>query len=323
LARTKNNVVMPIRRAQLVCNQHMTIVSRHRNIVALTACSLAVAPVLYVVVASTMYASYAQDRQDAQAIPSEGPAQELSARELELRRKEEELLQVMSGAAPAAATESRDQNTNAPTIEPVRKTIEVETINVAEKAPETERSPLQDNPLRDNLEQLRALEQHPALEAAKPQVPASSSPSNAIRTHQSDGSHDGTTATKLGTYTRVKRPQVESAPVHRETARSKMVPLHEIEQEASIRNVSYSAVEPATIRTPSVRLKTGPTKLDTSLVVLPQYSEVTIDYRSGGWYRVRTESGLRGWVPGTALLFDAGISQRSAVRIGAVNPKTP
>jgi hypothetical protein len=74
----------------------------------------------------------------------------------------------------------------------------------------------------------------------------------------------------------------------------------------------------ASIATDKTAVRTGPGKGESVLFVLSEGSEVTIDRRSGEWYRVVANSGVRGWIFGQALVFDSGISPSSAVRIRAV-----
>jgi hypothetical protein len=266
--------------------------------------------------------AFAQNEQASVSDTTNAGTVELSARELELRRKEEELLQVMNGIAPAQqpATEPSTARQASETVvrEPTEKIIKIQTTDIVE--PESKQEPITvEKAVQEHVNQLRALEHHPALDANRPQKAQAPKAPNTVRTHLPAGdAYDGTTAARVGTFKRVDRSYSETPRIERTTSRSRMVPLSEIEQEASIRNVSLSQEELATIKTTATKLRTGPTKLDTTLVVLPQYSEVSIDYRSGSWYRVRTETGMRGWVPGSALLFDAGVSPRSAVRVGAI-----
>jgi hypothetical protein len=265
----------------------------------------------------SMKTTHAQDEQVQIGEATNADAVGLSARELELRRKEEELLQVMNGIAPAQPPITNQSASESVVREPAGKTLTVPTTDVLEIDTKQEVSTV--DKVDDHVNQLRALEHHPALDANRPEKARAPKASNTIRTHVPAGDeYDGTTAARVGTFKRVDRSSPSIGRDEREAARSRMVPLNEIEQEASIRNVSLTQEELATIRTASTKLRTGPTKLDTTLGLLPQYSEVSIDYRSGNWYRVRTTTGLRGWVPGSALLFDAGISPRSAVRIGAI-----
>lgn len=234
----------------------------------------------------------------------------LSAREKELQRKEEELLRVMQGVGVQQTLE----NSETTTLEPKRNTMPVLTVDSPSESSDNNTTGSE----RPN--QLRALESHPALDDRPVRAPNRTAPnaSSSIRTYVPDNHPDGTTAKRLGTYTRVIPGYGQSGSEHRETARTHTVSLNDIQEEASIRPASLSYEEIATVRGGSSHLRTGPSRLDTNLMPLPQYSEVVIDYRSGNWYRVRTRAGVRGWISGTALLFDAGISPRSAVRVSAV-----
>jgi SH3-like domain-containing protein len=44
---------------------------------------------------------------------------------------------------------------------------------------------------------------------------------------------------------------------------------------------------------------------------------VTIEHRTGDWYRIIMTDGTRGWINGNALIFDAGVRAGSTVRVGA------
>jgi hypothetical protein len=235
-----------------------------------------------------------------------------AAREQELQRKEEELLRSL-GAHPEPATKSVSGPAEAVQIGKVEVPARIESS----EGDSFNQVVVQEEPARNSL---RALEHHPALDAR--QVPAAnqSPPSNTIRTYVPDDGYDGTTAARVGAFHRVDRSQPRDNRPQRETASTHTISLQEIEKEASLRHASLDFNEVATIRNASTRLKIGPARSDSNLhAPLPQYSEVSIDYRSGSWYRVRTTSGVRGWVHGSSLLFDAGISPRSAVRIGAVS----
>jgi hypothetical protein len=89
--------------------------------------------------------------------------------------------------------------------------------------------------------------------------------------------------------------------------------------------IDYDSYDPAlrdssiaTIVIDKAPLRVGPSKNESALYVLPRATEVTIEYRSGEWYRVITESGVRGWVYGSSLRFNVGVSPVSAVRVGGV-----
>ncbi len=248
---------------------------------------------------------------------------QIAAREQELRRKEEELLQAMREAgAREVGTREAGPSAAQDTAQTTPKKVVVQEQSVAAQVEQVSVQADDELVEADEHQQLRALEHHPALRSKKPEASLSSQPvPGTIKTHSVESQPDGTTARRLGTYTRVNRDNYEWPRSQRATAQAHTVSLGEIQHEASIRSVSLAHEEVATIRNNVTHLRTGPSRLDTNLLSLPQYSEVSIDYRSGSWYRVKTTQGVRGWVPGTALLFDAGISPRSAVRVGAIQGK--
>ena len=262
--------------------------------------------------ATPLHVCWSQSEVSPSEIPSGPGSIDEIAREQELQRKEEELLKALSSQTVQAPQVSAPpaQQVKASTIKvPAKVEAVAEGDSFSQVAAEPEKHPL------------RALEHHPALDVRRESSTKQplAQPSNTIRTHVPDDTFDGATAARVGTFTRVDRSQPRSNGLRRETAPSHTVSLREIEEEASLRHASLSFNEVATIRNGSTRLKIGPARTDANLTPLPQYSEVTIDYRSGAWYRVRTGTGDRGWVHGSSLLFDAGISPRSALRIGAVD----
>ncbi len=264
------------------------------------------------------FPAHAQD--SASQLPAQEDTLQIAAREQELRRKEEELLQAMrnaeEGSKPKASGELPVETIAAQEpSETVIEKVSVSRDNAVDTAVDSA-------VLSDEHQELRALEQHPALVTKKIESPKPRHAESAIiKTHTVEDHPDGTTARRLGTYTRVKRDDYQWPSTQRETSPAHTVTLSDIQREASVRSVSLAHEEVATIRNGSTHLRTGPSRLDTNVLALPQYSEVSIDYRSGSWYRVKTTRGVRGWVPGNSLLFDAGISPRSAVRIGAVQGK--
>ncbi len=266
--------------------------------------------------------SQAQDQDVAPQLSAQGDTLQIAAREQELRRKEEELLQAMRNAETNSQPKVLSEPSAKPPVEPQGKETVVEKVSASSTSDETSDGPRDSFRNDDEHQELRALEYHPALVTKKAKTPATHhSHSSTIKTHAVEDQPDGTTARRLGTYTRVNRDDYQRLAPRRETSQTHTVTLNDIQQEASVRSVSLAQEEVATIRNGTTHLRTGPSRLDTNLLTLPQYSEVSIDYRSGSWYRVKTTRGIRGWVPGNSLLFDAGISPRSAVRIGAVQGK--
>jgi hypothetical protein len=252
---------------------------------------------------------------------------EIDSRERELRRKEEELLRAMDlnsaedMPAPSSVQEtgsslaSSEDNHNS---EDTHNKVQVLEIKVPD--PEVEAVPLvEDEPKASQLRRghLKDLEQHPAL-APPPKV--ESAPvvtTNRIRTKTFEEAPDGTTAKRLGSFYRIDRTDFDSTHGHG-AKHSQTVPIHQYTATDTARPALLTSDELATIQNASTHLKTGPTRLDSSLLRMPQYSEVRIDYRSGDWYRVQTTQGVRGWVPSSSLLFDSDKAYRSAVRVGGV-----
>lgn len=171
---------------------------------------------------------------------------------------------------------------------------------------------------------LKELEHHPAIEqpvkAAQLEGRISSEDINSkVRTYPSDGAPDGTTARGVPSFYRLERsPEGEDEYSDRAPSRILTVPIAEVVGGATLRPAAINAVELAKVRSVSTFLKTGPNARDSSLLRIAKHSEVRIDYRSGSWYRVRTQEGVRGWVPGNVLLFNDAMAQGSAVRIGGV-----
>jgi hypothetical protein len=100
-------------------------------------------------------------------------------------------------------------------------------------------------------------------------------------------------------------------------ARSHTVPIRGEEGSASEHTTGKRTSEIATIATDRAPLRIGPGRLESALFVLPRNTQVTVERRTGDWFRVLTSSGMRGWIHGPTLIFAAGISPDSAVRIRA------
>ena len=113
----------------------------------------------------------------------------------------------------------------------------------------------------------------------------------------------------------VDRRQASGAPPSRRVAVAPQAanPIDYDSYDPSLRDSSI-----ATITIDKAPLRVGPGKNESALYVLPRATQVTIEYRSGEWYRVVTEAGVRGWVYGSSLRFSTGVSPVSAVRIGGV-----
>ena len=81
---------------------------------------------------------------------------------------------------------------------------------------------------------------------------------------------------------------------------------------------SYATI--ARITKDNTPLRIGPGSQESTITRISRNNTVTIEHRTGGWYRVVTTDGTRGWVAGSALIFDEGRSPESTVRVGAFQP---
>jgi hypothetical protein len=68
-------------------------------------------------------------------------------------------------------------------------------------------------------------------------------------------------------------------------------------------------------------LRVGPGSRESTITRLSRNSIISIEHRTGGWYRIITADGTRGWISGTFLIFDEGRSPDSTVRVGAYEPR--
>jgi hypothetical protein len=259
--------------------------------------------------------AYAQN-QPVNTVLSDMEPSTISAREQELQRKEAELLKALHGSV--AQQDQSGASVPSPGSESDSRPLI--TINNAPSIPYGSEQ------LDGEHNALRVLEHHPALSPLPPRTappaPATNTfSSGIIKTHESENHPDGTTARRIGTYKRVSGSYDRSQGYTRQTSRTHTISLGRVENEIWVNPESLSNQEVATIRSSSAMLRTGPSRQGTNLTRIPQYSEVAVDYRRGDWYRVKTDRGVRGWVPGTTLLFDAGTSPVSTVRIGAVTGK--
>jgi len=245
----------------------------------------------------------------------------IDAREQELRRKEQELLQGLDLNAASAATSAQDE---IPAVKPAKDvTEENNKVTVLEiKAPEPKVAE-EYAPGNVAVEQvakpapLRELEKHPAI-APKPQptsVPYVAN--NRVRTHSNDSYPDGTTARRVGSFYKIDRSK-DTDFRGGESAKSHTVSIAQISQEARARPALLTSDMSATISNSSTSLKTGPRKSDSSLSKIPRNAGVKIDYRSGAWYRVKTDAGARGWVSGSSLAFDENVPPGSTVRVSGI-----
>jgi hypothetical protein len=81
------------------------------------------------------------------------------------------------------------------------------------------------------------------------------------------------------------------------------------------------AVPNARVVKSRTNLRTGPSARESSIAHLDRDSIVTIERRNGGWYRIISADGTRGWVSGASLLFDEGNFPTSTVRVVGYRPE--
>ena len=207
----------------------------------------------------------------------------LSLREQELKRKEDELLRAM-GLATSTVTD-----------------------------PESSQH-------FDDLPKggLDAIKYHPALEARPPTKAVSVSPgSGQIRTHFSQDHFDGTTAKRVNRFFRLAPRNSQNTRIVRR--RSSLASVEEFASPSSDVIAETPEGLIATINASSkVSLKAGPSSRYKRLTTLSATTPVEIDYRKGSWYRVKTKSGVRGWTEGKYLLFNEGIRASSSIHIGGI-----
>jgi hypothetical protein len=226
--------------------------------------------------------------QMAYADGAETDPQVLSLREQELKRKEEELLRAMGLATsePSPIEEQSRQPSSATRI--------------------------------GALDRIRS---HPALSETYRKKHSAAIPTNGqIRTHYSTDHYDGTTAKRINRFYKLPRYQSSAGTV----ARTQRAP---ISQDSSAHlspelTTQKSDMLVATVSARRVTLKTGPSRSDIRITTLSRETPLEIDYRKGSWYRVRTETGVRGWLEGKHLLFNEGINPSSTVHIGGISSKT-
>jgi hypothetical protein len=271
---------------------------------------LALTCILSITAILTSSASAEPIQSTSDTVQSEIPSEQarIAAREDELRRKEAELIKSMGMSAGATQGST----------EIIEKTATVSEIKEETSGTAKQESAQKEASRSVELVELKAIRSHPALESKKAPSSASANSSGRIRTHSNEETSRDDTARRLDSFRRVdSRSSFESTDSYGLT-KSKIISLNEIEQDRFSRPMPIQEPEVATIGLRSARLRTGPSTKNVTLVSLPEYSEVAIDYRSGDWYRIKTPTGMRGWIQGRALLFDAGISPSSTIKIGAV-----
>lgn len=84
------------------------------------------------------------------------------------------------------------------------------------------------------------------------------------------------------------------------------------------RAIPSSDMPTARINRSNTPLRLGPGRKESSLFPLSINSIVTIEHRTGVWYRVVTSTGARGWVSGDVLTFSDGDFVGSTVHIGGI-----
>lgn len=226
--------------------------------------------------------------QIAYADGAETDPQVLSLREQELKRKEEELLRAM-GLATSEPLAIEDHSSQA-------------------------RSAAQNGALD-------RIKNHPALnETYRKKHPAIIPITGQIRTHYSSDHYDGTTAKRINRFYKLRQNQPSAVTV----ARTQRAPISP-ESSAHLSPETTTLTSDMLVATVSARrvvLKTGPSRSDIQIATLSRETPLEIDYRKGSWYRVKTETGIRGWLEGKHLLFNEGISPSSTVHISGIDSNT-
>jgi hypothetical protein len=263
--------------------------------------------------------NYNNSSEDTNLKDSKSADQTLEPREEELRRKELELLKALD-LKPSRVTERTSGSLVIAEI-PAPKLAQPEKVRAQDSNSAPQGEQLKSLPVTQNADStlLKELEHHPALEQPAKTVPIPTDINPAVRTYPSEGSPDGTTAKGVPSFYRIERsPGGEDTEPY--PSRILTVPITELNGAATLRPAAINSSELAKIRPISAFLRTGPTPQDSSLLKVSKHSELRVDYRSGSWYRVRTENGVRGWVPGNVLLFEDNMAPGSTVRIGGVRP---
>lgn len=284
----------------------------------LSRCVLSCALTLITLVANAGVEAQSPETPESGSHISQFSAEAISNREEELRRKEAELLEAISSGTslpqnvdhagvPSGGSIAGDKITVSSPIQapepPIMQSETARSSSDVEPSAEVNQSP-----------QFRALQEmgsHPALDSKKNATPP------AVQRAKVTSRESSPKSRKPDTFRRVDRDSERSDATRGVFTNPRTVSLQEIEAERD-RPAPYQYDAVATIAGRDATLRTGPRNADRALGSAPRFSEVSIDYRSGDWYRVQTGSGLRGWIQGQNLLFDAGISLNSTVRIGAV-----
>jgi hypothetical protein len=280
---------------------------------------VACAVIIVILVTSARVEAQSSETSGVGSDATQFSADAISHREEELRRKEAELLRAINSGTslPTNVEQVRVQSSEPIVTDSVKVSapleVPIKTVTELNKAePSTEAEAVSKTTQRPQFNALQEVENHPALESKKAVV--APPPIQRVKVTSREST---SRSRKPDTFRRVDRDSESINSAANAFTSSKTISLREIEAERD-RPAPYQYEAIATISGHDATLRTGPRNVDRALGMAPRFSEVSIDYRSGDWYRVRTGSGLRGWVQGRNLLFDAGISHRSAVRIGAV-----
>lgn len=86
----------------------------------------------------------------------------------------------------------------------------------------------------------------------------------------------------------------------------------------SNRGIPSRSAPTARISRSNTPLRLGPGRNESALFPLTINTIVTIEHRTGVWYRVVTSTGTRGWVSGDTLIFSDGDFPGSTVHIGGI-----
>ena len=76
----------------------------------------------------------------------------------------------------------------------------------------------------------------------------------------------------------------------------------------------YGKLDLATVRVAETELMSAPEKTASQLAVLKQGDKIAVEYRSGNWYRVVTEAGVRAWIRSEDIYYGI-IDENSLVRV--------
>lgn len=75
--------------------------------------------------------------------------------------------------------------------------------------------------------------------------------------------------------------------------------------------------EKARVTASRAHLRIAPGPAESTIFTMPRDSIVSIETRDGQWYRVKTSTGIRGWIATRDVLFDYDVPSSSTVRVSA------